>query len=146
MKRLENKTALITEGNSGIGLATAKEFINQGAQVIITGRNEQALNDAKKELGENVHILLSDTSSLADIKKLPSQVSKIFERLDILFINAGIGRFAPIEAVDEFHFDEQFDINVKGAFFTIQQLLPGINDGGSIILNTSINAHIGMAN
>lgn len=146
MRRLENKTALITGGNSGIGFATAKEFLKQGAQVIITGRNLQALDEAKQALGEDAHILLSDTSSLDDIRKLPARVQDIFQHLDILFINAGIGKFAPIDAVDENHFDEQFDINVKGAFFTIQQLLPLINDGGSIILNTSINAHIGMPN
>lgn len=146
MRRLENKTALITGGNSGIGFATAKEFLKQGAQVIITGRNLQALDEAKQTLGEDAHILLSDTSSLDDIRKLPARVQDIFQHLDILFINAGIGKFAPIDAVDENHFDEQFDINVKGAFFTIQQLLPLINDGGSIILNTSINAHIGMPN
>lgn len=145
MKRLENKTALITGGNSGIGFATAKEFIAQGAQVIITGRNQAALDQAKKELGANVYTILSNTSSMDDINKLPAQVKAFFPRIDILFINAGIGKFAPIESVSETQFDEQFNVNVKGAYFTIQQLLPLINDGGSIILNTSISAHIGMA-
>jgi NAD(P)-dependent dehydrogenase (short-subunit alcohol dehydrogenase family) len=146
MKRLENKTALITGGNSGIGFATAKEFIEQGAKVIITGRNQAALDQAKKELGQHAYTLLSDTSSMADINKLAGQVKQIFPKIDTLFVNAGIGKFAPIDAVSEAHYDELFNINVKGAYFTIQKLLPLINDGGSIILNTSINAHIGLAN
>jgi NAD(P)-dependent dehydrogenase (short-subunit alcohol dehydrogenase family) len=146
MKRIQDKTALITGGNSGIGFATAKDFIEQGAKVIITGRNPEALDEAKQALGENLFPILSDTSSMSDISKLAARVQQIFPRLDILFINAGIGKFAPIETVSESEFDEQFNINVKGAYFTIQQLLPLVNDGGSIILNTSINAHIGMAN
>lgn len=145
MSRLNNKTAVITGGNSGIGFATAKEFIEQGATVIITGRNKEALEKAGKELGPKAHIILSDTGSFSDVFQLGDAVKKITQRIDILFINAGIGKFAPIEGVTEAHYDEQFNINVKGAYFTIQQLLPLINDGGSIILNTSINAHIGMA-
>lgn len=145
MKKLENKTALITGGNSGIGFATAKDFLAQGAKVIITGRNQQALDDAAKELGNGVYTILSDTGVLRDVYQLSDQVKAILPKLDILFINAGVGKFAPIEQVTETHFDEQFNINLKGAYFTIQQLLPLINDGGSIILNTSINAHIGMA-
>jgi len=146
MNRLQNKTALITGGNSGIGFATAKEFIEQGATVIITGRNQAALDQAKKNLGGNVHAILSNTSSMSDVRNLAQQVQLITPRLDILFINAGIGKFAPIEAVTEDHFDDQFNINIKGAYFTIKELLPVINDGGSIILNTSTAAHMGMAN
>lgn len=146
MNRLQNKTALITGGNSGIGLATAKEFIEQGAKVIITGRNKKALDEAKQELGDNAYTLLSDTSNMADVSKLQEQVKAIFPHLDILFINAGVAKMAPFETVTEALYDETFDINVKGAYFTIQQLLPLFNDGGSIILNTSINSHIGMAN
>lgn len=145
MSRLQNKTALITGGNSGIGFATAKEFIQQGATVIITGRNQSALDEAKQALGNKVHTLLSNSSSLGDIDKLPKQVEQLVPKLDIVFINAGIAKFTPIEAVTEEQFDEQFNTNVKGAFFTIQKLLPLINDGGSIILTTSISAHIGMA-
>lgn len=145
MSRLQNKTALITGGNSGIGFATAKEFLAQGANVIITGRSQTSLDEAKKALQGKVHTILSDTSSLGDIRNLAKQIQAITPRLDVVFINAGIGKFAPIEAVTEEHFDEQFNINVKGAFFTIQQVLPLINDGGSIILNTSINAHMGLA-
>jgi NAD(P)-dependent dehydrogenase (short-subunit alcohol dehydrogenase family) len=145
MSRLQNKTALITGGNSGIGLATAKEFLEQGARVIITGRSQAALDKAKQELNGQVHTILSNTSSLSDIRGLAKEVQKITPRLDVLFVNAGIGKFAPIEAVTEEHFDEQFNTNVKGAYFTIQELLPLINDGGSIILNTSTAAHMGMA-
>lgn len=146
MSRLQNKTALITGGNSGIGFATAKEFLEQGATVIITGRSQAALDEAKKALNGKVHTILSNTSNLGDVRALRNQVQQITPQLDIVFINAGIGKFAPIEAVTEEHYDEQFNINVKGAYFTIQELLPLINDGGSIILNTSINAHMGMAN
>jgi NAD(P)-dependent dehydrogenase (short-subunit alcohol dehydrogenase family) len=145
MNRLQNKTALITGGNSGIGFATAKEFLAQGAKVIITGRNQAALDKAKQELGGNVYAILSNASSMSDVRKLKEQVQLIVPSLDILFINAGVGKFIPLEAVTEEHFDEQFNVNVKGAFFTIQGLLPIINDGGSIILNSSISAHIGMA-
>jgi NAD(P)-dependent dehydrogenase (short-subunit alcohol dehydrogenase family) len=145
MSRLQNKTALITGGNSGIGFATAKEFIQQGATVIITGRSQSALDEAKKALGDKVYTILSNTSSLSDISTLPKHVEQLVQKLDIVFINAGVAKFVPIEGVTEEHYDEQFNTNVKGAFFTIQKLLPLINDGGSIILNASISAHIGMA-
>lgn len=145
MSRLKNKTALITGGNSGIGLATAKEFLEQGANVIITGRSAAALEKAKKELNGQVHTILSNAGNLNDIRSLAKEVQQITPHLDVVFVNAGIGRFAPVEAVTEEHFDEQFNTNVKGAFFTIQQLLPVIKDGGSIILNTSVAAHMGMA-
>lgn len=146
MKRLSNKVAVITGGNSGIGLATAKEFIAEGAKVIITGRNRGALDKAVEELGDQAIGIVSDTADLTAIKNLGKEVAKVAPSIDILFINAGIARFAPIEAVDESHFDEMFNVNVKGAYFSIQQLLPLIKEGGSIILNTSVNAHIGMPN
>jgi NAD(P)-dependent dehydrogenase (short-subunit alcohol dehydrogenase family) len=146
MSRLQHKIAVITGGNSGIGFATAQEFVKQGAKVIITGRSQKLLDEAKQTLGPNVYTILSDTGNMSDISKLAGEVQQLAPRIDILFINAGIGKFAPIDVVTESHFDEQFNINVKGAYFSIQQLLPLMNDGGSIILNTSINAHIGMAN
>lgn len=146
MKKLQNKTALVTGGNSGIGFATAKEFIQQGAKVIITGRNAVALEEARQSLGENAFTLLSDASNMEDVFKLQQQVKDIFPGLDILFINAGVAKLAPFEAISETLYDETFNINVKSAYFTIQQLLPLFNDGGSIVLNTSINSHIGMAN
>jgi NAD(P)-dependent dehydrogenase (short-subunit alcohol dehydrogenase family) len=146
MKRLNGKVAVITGGNSGIGLATAKDFLAEGASVIITGRSKEAVDKAVSELGKDAYGIVSDTGDISNLSSLRTKVSALFPKIDILFINAGIGKFAPIELVDEPHFDEQFTINVKGAYFTIQQLLPLINDGGSIILNTSVNAHIGMAN
>jgi len=146
MKKLQNKTALVTGGNSGIGFATAKEFIQQGAKVIITGRNATALEEAKQSLGENAFTLLSDASNMEDVFQLQQQVKAIFPSLDILFINAGVAKLAPFETMTEAQYDETFNINVKSAYFTIQQLLPLFNDGGSIVLNTSINSHIGMAN
>ncbi|MFT3824316.1 MAG: SDR family oxidoreductase [Chitinophagaceae bacterium] len=146
MNRLLNKTAVITGGNSGIGLATAKQFIEEGARVIITGRNQQSLNRALEELGSNAHGIVSDAANLASINRLREQVAAIFPSIDILFVNAGVAKFSPIESVTEEHFDEQFSVNVKGTYFTIQQLLPILNNGSSIILNTSVNAHIGMPN
>lgn len=145
MNRLTNKIAVITGGTAGIGLATAKAYIEEGAKVIITGRNAAALDKALAELGQNAAGIISDSASMADIKALQAKVAAIHPKIDTLFVNAGIAKMAPIEAVDEAHFDEQFNINVKGLYFTIQQLLPLIKEGGSILLNTSINAHIGMA-
>ena len=146
MNRLLNKTAVITGGNSGIGLATAREFIKEGASVIITGRNKATVDQAVAELGASARGVVADLSRLDSIRQLAGEVTAITPRVDVLFINAGIAKFAPIEGVDEAFFDEQFDINVKGAYFTIQQLLPLMGEGGSIVLNTSINAHIGMPN
>ncbi|KIC95012.1 SDR family oxidoreductase [Flavihumibacter solisilvae] len=145
MNRLSKRTALITGGNSGIGLATAREFIAEGASVIITGRNKAALDKAVLELGPQAHGIVSDTSNMKDILKLRDEVVKIFPRLDVLFINAGVAIFTPITEVTEEEFDQQFNINVKGAYFTIQQLLPIFNEGGSIILNASNVAHKGVA-
>lgn len=145
MNRLQDKVAVITGGNSGIGFATAQEFIAQGARVVITGRNEKAVHDAVEKLGDQAHGVVSDTASVADLHRLADQVRALHPRIDVLFVNAGIAQFAPIAQADEAHFDQQFNINVKGAFFTIQQLLPVLNDGGSIILTASTAAHMGMA-
>lgn len=144
MNRLENKVAVITGGNSGIGFATAKLFIAEGAKVIITGRRQESVDKAVEELGAQATGILSDTGNMKDINKLRAQVAAIYPAIDILFLNAGIGKFTSVEAADEATFDEQFNINVKGSYFTIQQLLPLLKDGSSIVLNTSINAHIGM--
>jgi NAD(P)-dependent dehydrogenase (short-subunit alcohol dehydrogenase family) len=146
MGRLEGKVAVITGGNSGIGLATAKEFKEQGALVVITGRDQQTLDEAKREIGGNVMAVRSDTSSLTEIDNLFAAVKEKFGHIDVLFVNAGVGKFAPVEAVTEEFFDSIMDINFKGAYFTIQKALPFLNDNASIILNTSINAHIGMPN
>jgi NAD(P)-dependent dehydrogenase (short-subunit alcohol dehydrogenase family) len=146
MGKLEGKVAVITGGNSGIGLATAKEFKEQGARVVITGRDQQTLDEAKREIGGDVLAVRSDASSLTDIDKLFAAVKEEFGHIDVLFVNAGVGKFVPVEDVTEEMFDSIMDINFKGAYFTIQKALPFLNDNASIILNTSINAHIGMPN
>ena len=146
MGKLEGKVAVITGGNSGIGLATAIEFKEQGAQVVITGRDQLTLDEAKREIGGNVLALRSDTSSLPEIDKLFATVKERFGKIDVLFINAGIGKFSPVEAVTEDLFDSIMDINFKGSYFTIQKALPLLNDNASIILNASINAYLGMPN
>ena len=143
MNRLQNKVAVITGGNSGIGFATAQEFIAEGAQVVITGRNAQAVQEAVAKLGDQAAGVVSDTGSMADVHKLAAEVKAHHARIDVLFVNAGVAFFAPIAQVDEAHFDEQFNINVKGAYFTIQQLLPLMNDHGSIILTSSVATHLG---
>lgn len=147
MGKLENKVAVITGGNSGIGLATAQEFLKEGAKVIITGRNEKSIQEAVASLGEGASGVIADVSKLEDLRELPQKISEKADKIDILFVNAGIAKFAPIGQVDEAFFDDQFDVNVKGAYFTIQHLLPLFNEkGGSIILNASISANIGMPN
>ncbi|MCM3906034.1 MAG: SDR family oxidoreductase [Pyrinomonadaceae bacterium] len=146
MKKLDGKVAVVTGGNSGIGLATAKEFQQQGAKVVITGRDQQTLDDAKRELGNDVLAVRSDTSRLSDIDKLFAVVKEKLGTIDVLFINAGVGKFLPLESVTEEFFDSIMDINFKGAYFTIQKALPLLNDNASIVLNASINAYIGMPN
>jgi len=144
--KLAGKVAVITGGNSGIGLATAKEFKAQGARVVITGRDQQTLDDAKREIGSDVLAVRSDTSSLTEIDKLFAAVKEKFGKIDVLFVNAGIGKFEPIEAVTEESFDSIMDINFKGAYFTVQKALPLLNDNASIVLNASIVAYVGMPN
>jgi len=138
MGRLKGKIALITGGTTGIGLATAKLFQQEGAQVIVTGRSPGALAEAQQELGPGAAVLQSDTSKLSDIDKLMSDLGNKFGRIDILFANAGVAKFAPVDRSDEAFFDEQFQINVKGLYFTVQKALPLIPDGGAILLNASV--------
>lgn len=146
MNRLKNKTAVITGGNSGIGLATAKDFINEGANVIITGRNVDSLQGALKELGPKAKGIQLDVADPKAVSEFGKKIKEITNEVNILFVNAGVAKFAPIESVSEKLFDEQFGTNVKGAYFTIQQVLPLMPENSSIVLNTSINASIGMAN
>ena len=146
MGKLEGKVAVITGGNSGIGLATAKEFKEQGARVVITGRDQKTLDEAKREIGGDVLAVRSDTSSLTAIDKLFNVVKEKFGKIDVLFVNAGVGKFVPVEAVTEEVFDSIMNINFKGAYFTIQKALPLLNDNASIVLNASISANIGMPN
>lgn len=146
MSKLEGKTAVITGGTSGIGLATAKRFIDEGAFVFITGRRQAELDAAVAELGENAFGVQGDVSKLEDLDNLYETVKEQKGKIDILFANAGVGDFAPIGAVSEEHFDKIFDINVRGLLFTVQKALPLINDGGSIVLNASTAASSGFAN
>ena len=138
MKRLEGKVAVVTGGNSGIGLATAKRFHEEGARVAITGRDRKTLSEAVNTIGNGVVALQSDVAKLSELDKLYEEVSKKLGKIDVLFVNAGVAKFAPLAETSESLYDEQFDINVKGAYFTIQKALPFLNDGASIILNTSV--------
>jgi NAD(P)-dependent dehydrogenase (short-subunit alcohol dehydrogenase family) len=144
MKRLEGKVALITGGNSGIGLATAKRLKDEGAKIAITGRSQKTLAEAVKTLGSDVLAIQSDVSKSAEIEKALEAVAKTLGKIDILFANAGVAKFLPVDAVNEAHYDEQFDINAKGAYFTVQKSLPHLNDGASIILNTSVVSNQGL--
>ncbi|MCF0040395.1 SDR family oxidoreductase [Dyadobacter fanqingshengii] len=137
-----NKNVVITGGTTGIGLATAKAFINAGANVWITGRNADNLQKASTEINSpNLTIVVSDTSKLADISILEQAFSKNGNKLDVLFLNAGIGTFEPIEKVTEANFDAQFNTNVKGNFFTLQKLLPHLAEGASVLFTSSSAAN-----
>lgn len=146
MARLEGKRALITGGTTGIGLETARRFAAEGARVIITGTNPKTLEEAHKELGERAIVLASDASNIAEQKKLAEAVREKFEHLDVLFINAGVVQLQPLGQWDETAFDRSFGINVKGPFFLVQSLLPVFSSRASIVINGSVNAHIGMQN
>ena len=146
MKRLEGKVAVVTGGNSGIGLASAKRLADEGARVAISGRNQKTLDEAVKVIGHNVLAIQADTTKVADTERFLKEVSQKLGKIDVLFVNAGIAKFAPISDVTEAHFDEQFNTNVRGAYFTVQKSIPHLNDGASIILNTSVVASKGQAN
>ncbi|WP_018264463.1 glucose 1-dehydrogenase [Methylosinus sp. LW4] len=143
MGRLSGKIAVVTGGNSGIGLATAELFAKEGAQVVVTGRRKAELDAAVARIGSGVVGVQGDVSSLADLDRLFAEVKQRFGRIDILFANAGVVRLAPIEQVDEAFFDHMFDINVKGLLFTVQKALPLFSDGGAIVLNSSIANTVG---
>lgn len=144
MKRFEGKTVLVTGGTSGIGLATAQAFVAEGATVVATGRDGAAIERAKALLGADALVLRSDAGSIAAGKELASLLASKNILLDAVFINAGIARFTPFTAVDEALWDATFDTNAKGAFFQIQALVPLLNRGASVVINGSINAHLGM--
>jgi NAD(P)-dependent dehydrogenase (short-subunit alcohol dehydrogenase family) len=146
MGKLDGKVALITGGNSGIGLATAKRFVADGAYVFITGRRQSELDAAAAEIGRNVTAVQGDVSKLADLDRLFARVKEIKGSIDILFANAGVAEGAPLGAVSEELFDRMFDTNVKGTLFTVQKALPLLSDGASIILTSSIVASKGPAN
>lgn len=138
MRKLEGKIVLVTGGNSGIGLATAKRFVAEGAYVYITGRRQTELDAAVEAIGKNVTGVQSDVSKLEDLDRLFVTIKQEQGHLDVVFANAGIGEFAPLGSITEEHFDQTFNINVKGVLFTVQKALPLLPDGASIILNASI--------
>jgi NAD(P)-dependent dehydrogenase (short-subunit alcohol dehydrogenase family) len=146
MRKLEGKVAVVTGGNSGIGLATAKRFQQEGAQVVISGRSKKTLDEAVRTIGNGVLSVQADVANLADLDKLYKEVEDKFGKIDVLFVNAGVAKFAPLTETSESTYDEQFDINIKGAYFTIQKAVPLLNDGASIILNTSVADSKGNVN
>ena len=145
MKKLEEKIAVITGGTSGIGLATAQKFVEEGAYVFVTGRRQSELNKAVKQIGKNVTGVQGDVSNLADLDRLYDTVKEQKGRIDILFANAGIMDLLPLETVSETYFDKTFSVNVKGVFFTVQKSLPLVNNGGSIVLTGSVAGSKGMS-
>jgi len=145
MGKLQGKVAVITGGTEGIGLATAHLFVNEGAYVFITGRRQKELDAAATAIGSNVMGVQGDVAKLPDLDRLYDTVGKVKGRIDTIFANAGVGEFVPIGDVSEEHFDKLVNINVKGAFFTVQKGLPLLNDGGSIILTGSVASVKGTA-
>ena len=137
MGKLQGRVAVITGGSTGIGLAAAKLFVNEGANVFITGRRQKELDEAVKAIGRNVTGVQGDVANLADLDRL-YEIVREKGRIDIVFANAGVAEFAPLESITQQHFDKLFDINVRGALFTVQKALPLLNDGGSIILTGSV--------
>jgi len=144
MERYEAKRAVIIGGTSGMGLATAKTLLEGGARVLVTGRSQAGLESARKELGDGAIVVSSDARSLTDIDALAARVKAEFDTIDLLFVNAGFGQFAPIESTTEAIYDEMFNLNAKGPFFAAQKLAPLIDRGGSIVLTTSIANVKGM--
>ncbi len=143
-QKLAGKVAVITGGSSGIGLATAKRFVEEGAHVVITGRREKELKEAAAFIGRNVTTVAGDVSRLEDLDRLYIAVKEKHGHIDVLFANAGAGTIAPLAVATEAHFDQTFDVNVKGLFFTVQKALPLFKDGGSIILNSSVSNVMGL--
>ena len=146
MSKFNDKVAVITGGSTGIGLATAHRFIAEGARVVITGRNQKDLDAAVHDLGQRALGIQGDVANLDDLDRLFALIKDQFGRVDVLFANAGIAPFVPLEAVTEEHFDSLFDVNVRGLFFTVQKALPLMSKGASIILNASVVAQMGLTN
>jgi NAD(P)-dependent dehydrogenase (short-subunit alcohol dehydrogenase family) len=144
MNKLAGKVALVTGGNSGIGLATAKRFVAEGATVFISGRRQAQLDAAVREIGAGVVALQGDISKLADLDRMFATIRERSGRLDILFANAGVGEFVPLGQITEAHFDKTFSVNVKGTVFTVQKALPLMGDGGTIVINGSMVSIMGF--
>lgn len=145
MNSFTNKVAVITGGNSGIGLATAKEFHRRGAKVVISGRDDKSLIEAAAAIGADTLAVRADVSRLSELDELFAQVQKRHGKIDVLFANAGVAKFAPVNEATEAHFDENMDINFKGVFFTVQKALPLLQSGGAVIFNTSVVDQKGWA-
>lgn len=146
MQRFKGKFALVTGGTSGMGLATARQFITEGGKVVITGRSTESVTEAARELGPNAFAVVSDAGSMEDILALREQVRQFTGRLDLLYVNAGFARFSPLASAGESHFDELFDTLVKGSFFTVQQMLPLMGPGSAVVFNTSVVTEMGIEN
>ena len=144
MGRLENKVAVITGGNSGIGLATAELFKKEGAQVVINARNAQRLAETKEQVGDAFEVLQLDVSKVAEIEQFYAKIAETHGKIDVLFLNAGIGVFQPVENWDEATFDHVINVNMKGVFFGIQKAIPHLAEGASVVINTSISNQMGM--
>jgi NAD(P)-dependent dehydrogenase (short-subunit alcohol dehydrogenase family) len=143
-QRFKDKVAVVTGGNSGIGLGVAKAYAREGAQVAITGRNEKTLEVAAKEIGDGTLAIQSDSGKVKEIEAAMQKINQRFGRIDALFVNAGVGKFVPFNEVTEQFFDETVGINMKGVFFTVQKAISLMSKGSAIVLNASINAHLGM--
>jgi len=144
MSKLNNKIAVITGGNSGIGLATAKRFAAEGAKVIITGRRKEAVDEAVTSIGVAASGIVADAANLADTDRMMEQIQEEHGRIDVLFVNAGVAPMAPLAETNEASFDQVFGINVKGLFFTLQKALPLLNPGAAVILNASVVQKVGF--
>jgi NAD(P)-dependent dehydrogenase (short-subunit alcohol dehydrogenase family) len=143
-RRFQGKVAVVTGGNSGIGLGVAKAYAREGAQVAITGRNQETLEVAAKEIGDGTLAIQSDAGKVVEIEAAMKKINERFGRIDALFVNAGVAKLIPFEKVTEDFFDETVNINMKGVFFTVQKAVPLMPKGSAIVLNASINAHIGL--
>lgn len=142
--KLNNKVAVITGGNSGIGLATAQAFIQEGAKVVIIGRNRQSMDEAVQSLGEQAVGIQADVANLADLDRLYATIKEQIGNIDIIVVNAGVGYARPLAQVDEAHYDQVMNINVKGAYFTVQKALTVLNDGAAIVLVASVASITGV--
>ena len=138
MKKLENKVAVITGGNSGIGLSTVQQFLDEGAKVVFSGRRQAALDEVSSQLKGDFKAVLADQASLTDNKRLIEEAVKAYGKIDVIFVNAGVAQFAPSEQITEDLFDTTFNINIKGPMFLLKEAIPQLNDGASVIFNTSI--------